>query len=152
MQHQRFAQQNRHHAARESDVATQAHHHIRLDASNHLDALPKCFEQTQRQKDQTGHALAAHTPKFHRLKGEAALGHPLTFHVARYAQPMHAPSGIAQRFSHSQAWENVPTRAARHDQCAVTHVRPPRIICLFSASIRSTMAMATRLSKIAEPP
>ena len=32
----------------------------------------------------------------HRLKREATLWHPLTFHVARYAQPMHTPACISQ--------------------------------------------------------
>ena len=51
-----------------------------------------------------------------------------------------------------RAWEDVPARAASHDQSALAHTRPPCIKVRFSWSMRSTTAMAARLIRMAEPP
>ena len=66
---------------------------------------------------------------------------------------MHRPTLRTQRFGHRQTRENVPAGAGRHDQShALPHARIPRIFWRFSKSTRSTMARATKLIKMAEPP
>ena len=153
VQNQRLAPQAGHHAARESDVTAQPQHHVGLNAAHHLQALPESPQQLEWQECQCGQPLAAHTPKGHRLKGKTARRHQLAFHAVRRAQPVHAPARLTQSIGHSQARENVSPSAARHDKCTfLCHARPPRIICLFSASMRSTTAMAIRFIMMAEPP
>ena len=137
MQDQRLAQQDGHHACRKSDVAAQPHHHIGLDAAQHLNALPECLEQAQRQQRQRDQALATQTAKVNRFKGKALRRDQLAFHagLSRFAtatEPVHAPALVAQRLGHRQARENVPARAASHDQGTLAHTRPPCINVRFS--------------------
>ena len=133
MQHQGLAAQHAHHAAREGDVAAQAHHHIRLDAAHHLQALPEGAQQLEGQQHQRLEALAAHAAKSPPAPAECRGRHDAAFHAAGCAQPVHAPALVPQGLRHGQAREDMAARAARHDECALLrHTRPPCMSCLFS--------------------
>ena len=138
MQHQRLAQQDRHHSCRESNVAAQANHHMRLDTAYDLYALPEGLEQTQGQQSEGDRAFAAHTRKINGFKCESARRYQLAFHAwagitALAAQPMHAPAFVAQGFGHSQARKDMTARAAsHHESAALRHALPPLINNRFS--------------------
>ena len=61
MQDQRLATGHAHQAAGKADVATQAHHHLRLDPANNAHGLPEGAKQSNRQQHQGFEALATHT-------------------------------------------------------------------------------------------
>jgi hypothetical protein len=134
VQHQRLAGEHAHHAAGETDVAAQAHHHVGLDATHHLQRLPEGAQQAQRQQGERDHALAAHAAKGDGFQREAARRHEPAFHAGRRAQPVHAPAQFAQGFGHGQAGEDVATGATGHHEGAglAFHERPPFIIWRFS--------------------
>ncbi len=142
MQHQGLAREHAHHAAGEADVAPQAHQHIGLHATHHLQRLPERAQQAQRQQGQREHALAAHATEGDGLQREAARWHQPAFHAVGRAQPVHAPAALAQGFGHGQAGEDVAPGAAGHDEGAglFAHARPPFIIDAFRICSRCASA------------
>ena len=116
VQHQLLASQHAHHPAGKGDVAPKAHQHIRLDPTHHGQRLPECLEQTQRQQRQRGQPFAAHATEINGFQRKAIGRHQARFHAVGSAEPVHTPALLTQCLSHGQPREDVPSRAAGHDQ------------------------------------
>ena len=131
VQHQRLAEQRRHHAARESDVAAQAEHHVGLArGACTRDALPEGAEQAQRQQQPGLRRPLPRTPRERdqsrtRSRAAARAGFP-----CRRARPARctSPAALAQCLGHRQPgkiWPPVPPAMIR---AHVLLMRcPPRI-------------------------
>ena len=133
VQHQGFAGQHAHHAARKGDVAAQAHQHIGLDAAHHLQGLPKGAQQTQRQQSQRCQAFAPNAAKVDGVQLKTTGWHQTAFHAVWRTQPMHLPATLAQCFGHGQTGEDVSTGTTGHDECGLGHhMAPLRIMARFS--------------------
>ena len=169
VQHQRFTHQRTHQPARHGDVTTQTDQHVGFDAAHHAQALTQGAQQPHGQRQQRAQTLAPHARKIQGFEREAFGWYEAAFHAIGCAQPVHAPAAFTQRLGHGQAGENVATGTAGHDQGATAvcthalgrrrcihvlpaHTRPPCISCRFSKSIRNTIAMATILIRMADPP
>ncbi|MNY10502.1 hypothetical protein D3C86_1434870 [compost metagenome] len=134
VQHQRAAQQRRHHAGREGDVAAHAQHHVRAHPAQRADALPERAQQVQRQQQLGDQPLAAQPAELDEFHRDVVLRHQRGFHAGTVAEPDHAPAGVAQCMRDRQPREHVaPGAASHHEQRArIAHTLPPRIKTRFS--------------------
>jgi hypothetical protein len=131
MQHHRPAEQGRHHAAREGDVAAHAEHHVGFDTTDLPQRLAKPRSRLNRQQQLAQHALAAQGGEAHPGDFVAARRHDARLHAVRIAHPHHPPAARAQGVGNREAGIDVATGTAGHDhQGGIRHAPPHELAVL----------------------
>src|SRR5205814_9217425 len=151
MQGERPAQQRGHHAARKSDVAAEAEYYVGADAPYMARAFPERIKQVRRQQELLQQPFASRGACADPGRRIAVARHEAFFHAAARAHPHHLPPRRARLVRDREAGEDMPAGAARHDE-ERPHACSPRASWRFSQSMRSRIAMATKLATRPEPP
>src|SRR5436305_5465031 len=114
-------------------------------------AFPERVEQIRRQQELLHQAFASRRAGADPRRRIALARHQALFHAAARTHPYDLPPLGARLLRDREPGEDMPARAAGHDE-ERPHACNPRASWRFSQSMRRSMAMATKLATSPEPP